>query len=102
MSLCFPYTPLPVANPIWPLGGRLDRPKALIQVSIVGPLNTVARQGLLDTGADDTAFPEAVAALIGIDLTAAPVRATRWGRWGLHHRSLRPGRTPDHGWGRIP
>jgi hypothetical protein len=57
---------------VWPLGGRLDRPKSLIQVTIVGPSNAVARVGLLDTGADDTVFPDAIAALIGIDLTNAP------------------------------
>jgi hypothetical protein len=72
MSLRFPYTRVPTTNPVWPLGGRLDRPKAIIQVSIVGPAATLARRGLLDTGADDTAFPDALATLLGIDLTAAP------------------------------
>ena len=69
----FPYFRLNTNKPVWPLGGRLDRPKPIISVSLTGPGGTAARDSLLDTGADDTVFPERVAAAIGVDLTNAPI-----------------------------
>jgi hypothetical protein len=73
MSLVFPCKKLRTKSPVWTLGGRQDRPKSLVFVSIVGPTSTDAREGLLDTGADDTVFPEQVATIIGIDLSLAAV-----------------------------
>jgi hypothetical protein len=73
MSLLFPYRKLRTKAPVWTLGGRQDRPKALLVVSIVGPLAIDVKEGLLDTGADDTVLPIQVAQTIGIDLSTAPV-----------------------------
>jgi hypothetical protein len=50
----------------------MTRPRALIQVAIVGPLASWTDLCLLDTGADDMVFPDSVADLIGADLTNAP------------------------------
>lgn len=72
MSLRFPYFRVPKRQPIVSLGGKIHRPRPVIGVTILGPAGTVPYDGLLDTGADDTLFPEAVAAVIGIDLTNAP------------------------------
>ncbi len=73
MSLVVPYKRLRTKAPVWTLGGRQDRPKTLLLVSIVGPTAIDVQEGLLDTGADDTIFPEQVANTIGIDLSLAPV-----------------------------
>src|SRR5262249_19241984 len=72
MSLRFPYTPFPTKKPLWPLGGRSERPRPVLLVTVIGPTGTQVELALLDTGADDTVFPEDVAALIGVDLTNAP------------------------------
>jgi hypothetical protein len=72
MSLRFPYLRVRRSQPIVSLGGRLERPRPLINVTLIGPGGTVPQDALLDTGADDTIFPERVAALLGIDLTQAP------------------------------
>jgi hypothetical protein len=72
MSLIFSYSQIRMRRPVHPLGGRMTRPRALIQVAMVGPLKTQPDLGMLDTGADDTVFHESVAAQIGIDLTNAP------------------------------
>ncbi|MFO0842249.1 MAG: aspartyl protease family protein [Gemmataceae bacterium] len=72
MSLIFPYIPLRVRTPAVSLGGRLTRPRPIIPISLIGPLQTRIVRGLLDTGADDTVFSEQVARAIGIDLTNAP------------------------------
>jgi hypothetical protein len=72
VSLRFSYRRFPVAQPLTSLGGRLERPRPTILVSLTGPQGTFADLGLLDTGADDTLFPEYVAARIGIDLSNAP------------------------------
>jgi hypothetical protein len=72
MTIRFPYVPIPTRQPVISLNGRQERPRPMIPFSLVGPLNTVARDGLLDTGADDTVFDESLAMHIGIDLTNAP------------------------------
>ena len=72
MPLLFPYTLLRVPAPLVTLGGRLERPRPLLTVTILGPTGVRVEQGLLDTGADDTVFPEDVADDIGLDLTNAP------------------------------
>jgi hypothetical protein len=73
MSMLFPYARMNTGRPIWPLGGRTDRPRPLVLVSLIGPANTFPQQAVLDTAADDTVFPEQAAAYIGLDLTNAPV-----------------------------
>jgi hypothetical protein len=72
MSLVFPYTRLTSAQPIISLGGRLDRPYALVGATLVGPTGTHFDRCLLDSGADDTVFPDQAAVNCGIDLTNAP------------------------------
>jgi hypothetical protein len=76
MSLRFPYLQVAMGRPIVTLGGKSHRPRSVIGVMIGGPNGTIPYDGLLDTGADDVLFPEAVAALIGIDLTNAPQGTT--------------------------
>jgi hypothetical protein len=72
MSLRFLYLQVPIGRPIVPLGGRQERPRPLISVTLVGPTGSTAQDALLDTGADDTIFPDSVATKIGIDLSKAP------------------------------
>jgi predicted aspartyl protease len=72
MSLRFPYLQIAKGQPIVTLGGKVHRPRPVIGVAIRGPAGTFPYDGLLDTGSDDVLLPEAVAALIGIDLTNAP------------------------------
>src|SRR5688572_30213986 len=57
---------------IFPLQGRRDRPRPIVEGTILGPAKSQPFRGLLDTGADDTVFSEAVAATIGIDPSGAP------------------------------
>jgi hypothetical protein len=73
VSLHFPYKRFRVNRPLVSLPGQTERPRPVITVALVGPLATATQDGLLDSGADDTLFPEALAAQIGIDLSAAPV-----------------------------
>jgi hypothetical protein len=73
MSLCYRYLQLARNRPVIPLGGRWVRPRPIVPISLVGPSGSAAQDGLLDTAADDTVFPEALAAIIGVDLTNAPV-----------------------------
>jgi hypothetical protein len=70
--MLFSYAQVRIRRPAHPLGGRMTRPRPLIQVALVGPLNTSADLCMLDTGADDTVFPDSAAAMIGVDLTNAP------------------------------
>ncbi|MGL4552639.1 MAG: aspartyl protease family protein, partial [Gemmataceae bacterium] len=77
MALCFAYTRERIANPAVALGGAMTRPRPLTDVTLIGPGGTGFARGLLDTGADDTVFPEALAALIGIDLTSCPAGVSR-------------------------
>ena len=49
------------------------RPRPIIGVTVVGPADSRLLEGHLDTGADDTVFPQRLAALLGVDLTNAPV-----------------------------
>lgn len=72
MTLYFPYSNYSTPNPVWPLNGRLVRPRPMIVVAVVGPAGTMVDKGLMDTGADDTVFSEVVAFRIGIDLSQAP------------------------------
>ena len=74
MSLRFAYKEFKVNHPIPSLGGRSERPRPVILVTLVGPSGSRAEEALLDTGADDTLFPDALAPLIGVDLANAPTR----------------------------
>lgn len=73
MSMRIPYKDFPVRNPIPSLGGRMERPRPVIFITMLGPLGTYVEGALLDTGADDTLFPETVAGKLGIDLANAPI-----------------------------
>ena len=53
------------------LHGGTVRHRPIMAVRVTGPSGTWILDGLLDSGSDDTIFPEWVAAIIGVDLTAA-------------------------------
>ncbi len=72
MSLLFAYRIYPGPGPVWPLGGRIGRPRPVVHITVIGPNGASVQEALLDTGSDDTVFPEHVAAAIGLDLTNAP------------------------------
>jgi predicted aspartyl protease len=72
MSLRFPYRLVKRNRPIIPLEGRHERPRPVVTVTLIGPIDSFADDALLDTGADDTVFPATIAEKIGIDLTNAP------------------------------
>ncbi len=72
MSLLFKYVPIRMRAPAHALGGRPTRPKPLVPVTVLGPVNARLIQALLDTAADDTVFPDSLASFLGIDLTNAP------------------------------
>ncbi len=73
MSLVFAYQQVRVNRPVIALGGRMTRPRPLVQATLVGPSGAFLRDCLLDSGADDTVFPAVAAAQIGIDLSNAPL-----------------------------
>jgi hypothetical protein len=73
MSLRFPYRRFRVKQPLLTLGGRRERPRPVIGVTVIGPADSRYIHGLLDSGSDDTIFPETLAVKLGIDLTNAPV-----------------------------
>jgi hypothetical protein len=68
----FHYRPHRLSQPVLSLGGRLIRPRPLIQVAVLGPSGLAIERALLDTGADDTVFRETIALQIGLDLSNAP------------------------------
>lgn len=68
----FRYTPLRAKAPVVSLGGRQERPRPIVPVTLVGPAGSKVFDGKLDSHADDTVFPEQDATLLGIDLTNAP------------------------------
>jgi hypothetical protein len=76
-SMRFPYKHISLPSPAIALGGRWVRPRPIVGVTIIGPADSRLQEGLLDTGADDTVFPQNLAALLGIDLTHAPVGQSR-------------------------
>lgn len=69
----FDYQRDPIKKPAHALGGRLDRPHPVIPITLIGPSGSIYRKAHLDTMADDSVFPEMIAGLVGIDLSAAPV-----------------------------
>ena len=76
MSVRFHYLPRPTHAPVVSLGGRAERPRPLIAVTVLGPALSVSLDALLDTGADDTVFPDRIATSVGVDLRNAPVGAS--------------------------
>ncbi|MGL4550415.1 MAG: aspartyl protease family protein [Gemmataceae bacterium] len=87
MSLTFPYCRVRTTGPVPSLGGRMERPRPIVAVTLLGPSGVVARDCLVDTGADDTVFPETFAARIGIDLVNAPTGSAAG--VGLHAAAIR-------------
>jgi hypothetical protein len=73
MGLVFPFRRVTIPHRAIALGGIRQRPRPLIDVTLIGPSGAALRTGLLDTGSDDTIFPEADAVFIGLDLTQAPI-----------------------------
>jgi hypothetical protein len=72
MSIRLLYRKVPTTQPVVTLTGRLDRPRPLTVVAVLGPIGSMPLDATIDSGSDDTVFPEHVAATIGIDLTNAP------------------------------
>lgn len=87
MTLRFAYKPEQMGYPLVPLGGRRDRPRPIIPVTVGGPTSSSLHHALVDSGSDDTVFPEWVARMIGIDLTNAPTRTA--GGVATHRVTLR-------------
>jgi hypothetical protein len=69
-----PYIVVPGHRPSPSLGGSTSRYRPVMAVRLTGPRDTRLRDGLLNTGADETIFEEALAHLIGIDLSHAEAR----------------------------
>lgn len=72
MSLRFAYRRGRSPRPVVSLGGGLQRPRPIVDVTLIGPTTSIVRAALLDTGADDTVFTLAEAQLLGLDLSQAP------------------------------
>ncbi len=68
----FSYTPFKTQTPVISLGGRSSRPRPVVCVGVVGPVNANPVDAVIDSGSDETLFDESVALSIGIDLTNAP------------------------------
>jgi hypothetical protein len=68
----FRYTPLRAKGPVASLGGRRQRPRPIVTVTLIGPAGARVIPAGVDSYADDTVFPESEAARAGIDLTNAP------------------------------
>jgi hypothetical protein len=69
-----PYIAIPVKRTIPSLANSRIRHRPVMAVLLTGPTNCRLHDGLLDTGADDTVFDEAIAGLIGVDLSQAEER----------------------------
>src|SRR3954453_8387772 len=72
MALSFPYSQEKIVTPAVALGGRMTRPRPIIDVTLINQGQTRFARGLLDTGADDTIFPEWLAVGLGINLSQCP------------------------------
>jgi len=69
----FRYKPLRAKAPVVSLGGRQERPRPIVRVTLIGPAGARVIPAGLDSYADDTVFPELEAVRAGIDLGNAPV-----------------------------
>ena len=72
MTMRFAYRRGRSPRPVLSLGGGLQRPRPLVDVTLVSPTASIVRTAMLDTGADDTVFTLAEAQLLGLDLSRAP------------------------------
>jgi hypothetical protein len=72
VTLTFSFRRFRVNHPLATLAGRAERPRPVIPVTLIGPVNARLLPCLLDTGSDDTLFPENLAGALGVDLTDAP------------------------------
>jgi hypothetical protein len=72
MTMGFPYINYRTGQPVHSLGGRANRPRPVIGVTLFGPTGHLLQDALLDSGADDTVFPDHLAPQLGIDLSNAP------------------------------
>ncbi len=72
MSLIFPYRRGRSPRPVVSLGGRVGRPRPIVDATLIGPTGSKIVTALLDTGADDTVISDQVAQSIGVDLSNAP------------------------------
>ena len=72
-----PYILVPGHRPSPSLAGSTLRYRPLMAVRLFGPHASRLRDGLLDTGADETVFEDALAPLIGIELSHAEERNVR-------------------------
>lgn len=74
MTLRFRYRAVRTGQPIPSLGGGTQRARCIVDVGVAGAAGTRVTDALLDSGADDCVFPDALAGVLGIDLTSAPTR----------------------------
>lgn len=82
-----PYRLGKAATPLPSLRGSRQRPRPLHPIRVTGPAQSVVRDALLDTGSDDTVFHEALAPLLGLDLSNAPQLTVHLaGRGGIRCR----------------
>jgi hypothetical protein len=65
---------VPVLRSIPSLGGGRLRHRPIKAVLLTGSAASRLFDGLLDTGADDTVFAEAIATIVGVDLTQSEER----------------------------
>ena len=77
MTMRFPYQFVSVGYPVVPLGGRRNRPRPIIGVTLIGPADSRLKDAVVDPAADDTIFPEDLASQTGVDLSNAPRGAGR-------------------------
>jgi hypothetical protein len=92
MSMIFPYRLGRSPRSVPSLGGRTNRPRALLDVALLGPSTSILRTALLDTGADDTVFPEHEGVLLGLDIAALPsciVAGVGGAPWTVRYTQLR-------------
>ncbi len=68
----FAYKPIRTTAPVVPLNGRQERPRPIVNITLIGPSGSKVISGRLDSHSDDTVFPEQYAVQTGIDLTNAP------------------------------
>jgi hypothetical protein len=73
MPLLFAYKQVRIRRPAVALGGRMTRPRPLIQATLLGQSGVYLAEVLLDPGADDTVFPNDAAVQLGLDLSNAPL-----------------------------
>ena len=71
----FKYQLIKRPQPSISLNGRTEQPRPIVPVTLVGPYQSRLRTAQVDSGSDETFFHDSLAAVIGIDLTNAPVQS---------------------------